>query len=96
MISSETRFAGQCRAELETIADDTFDRLVTVSGDGLVNEMINGIMKRKDCRRFVKAHPIGVIPAGSGNALAASLGVADPLAAALAIIKGSTLFKIYN
>ena len=44
-----------------------------VSGDGLVNEVINGLRQReKD-----DAPPVAPIPAGSGNGLVASLGTSN-------------------
>ncbi|CAG8495612.1 15529_t:CDS:2 [Acaulospora colombiana] len=44
-----------------------YDAIVVVSGDGIVHEVVNGLLSRKD-ESFIKI-PIGVIPAGSGNAL---------------------------
>jgi diacylglycerol kinase family enzyme len=50
-----------------------YDALVVVSGDGLVNEVINGLRQReKD-----DAPPVAPIPAGSGNGLVASLGTSN-------------------
>ena len=49
------------------------DGLVIVSGDGLIYEAINGLMARQDGPAAILALPIGVIPAGSGNALAKQL-----------------------
>ena len=49
-----------------------YDGFVTVSGDGLPHEVINGIMTRTDWEEINKI-PIGAIPGGSGNALIASL-----------------------
>ncbi|KAI1283820.1 Sphingosine kinase 2 [Halotydeus destructor] len=49
-----------------------YDGLVIVSGDGLLYEVINGIMKRDDSDLVIKM-PIGIIPGGSGNALAHSI-----------------------
>jgi len=64
--------------------------IVTVGGDGLLWEVINGLMKREDWEKAIKL-PLGVIPAGTGNALASSLGAyGDPLTAVLYIIKGFT------
>jgi sphingosine kinase len=37
--------------------------IVCVSGDGLLHEVINGIMKRADWKVAIKV-PIGIIPAG--------------------------------
>lgn len=43
--------------------------IVVVSGDGLVHEIINGMMCREDWRTAIQT-PIGQIPAGSANGLA--------------------------
>lgn len=45
---------------------------VVVSGDGLVYELVNTIMKRDDYRELLRL-PISVIPTGSGNGLAYTL-----------------------
>lgn len=39
------------------------DAIVTVSGDGLLWEVINGLMQRKDSLAAIKI-PVGIIPAG--------------------------------
>lgn len=72
-----------------------------MSGDGLLWEVVNGLMQRKDSLHAIKT-PLGIIPAGfvyfsffvscfflgTGNALAASLGsFKDHLTAVLYIIK---------
>ncbi|KAJ7868490.1 ATP-NAD kinase-like domain-containing protein [Mycena leptocephala] len=44
-----------------------YDALVPVSGDGIVNELINGLASRPDARTALRV-PIAPIPAGSGNA----------------------------
>lgn len=46
--------------------------IVVVSGDGLVHEVVNGLMSRADWTEALKI-PIGVIPTGSGNGLAYTL-----------------------
>lgn len=46
--------------------------IVVVSGDGLIHEIINGIMSRADWREAIQI-PIGQIPAGSANGLASSV-----------------------
>ncbi|KAG0457431.1 hypothetical protein HPP92_022271 [Vanilla planifolia] len=63
------------------------DGIICVGGDGIVNEVLNGLLSRTDQKEAISI-PIGIIPAGSDNALAWTvLGVRDPLSAALAIIK---------
>ena len=47
-----------------------FDAIVAASGDGLVHEIINGLMKRPD-REQVGKIPLLSLPVGSANALSA-------------------------
>lgn len=64
-----------------------YDGIITVSGDGLMWEVINGIMLRPDWYKLIKT-PIGIIPAGSGNAMGSYLRSLDYFTAAMNIIKG--------
>ncbi|CAG8638153.1 14622_t:CDS:2 [Funneliformis mosseae] len=48
-----------------------YDAIVTVSGDGIIHEIINGLLSRDDALEI--DIPIGTIPAGSGNALSICL-----------------------
>ncbi|KAL3987333.1 frizzled 5/8 [Sarotherodon galilaeus] len=49
-----------------------WDALVIMSGDGLLFEVINGLMEREDWQEAIQI-PLGILPGGSGNALAASV-----------------------
>ncbi|XP_043090969.1 sphingosine kinase 1 isoform X3 [Puntigrus tetrazona] len=49
-----------------------WDALVILSGDGLLFEVVNGLMDRQDWERAIQT-PLGILPGGSGNALAASV-----------------------
>ncbi|XP_058531718.1 sphingosine kinase 1 [Ochotona princeps] len=49
-----------------------WDALVVMSGDGLMHEVVNGLMERPDWEIAIRK-PLCSLPAGSGNALAASL-----------------------
>ncbi|KAG0188924.1 sphinganine kinase lcb4 [Apophysomyces sp. BC1034] len=74
---------------------DAFDVIVTVSGDGVIHEVINGYLQRPDAREAMRKVPLGVIPGGTGNALSIcllgeKLGF-DPSYTALQIIKGTRL-----
>ncbi|KJE88409.1 diacylglycerol kinase, partial [Capsaspora owczarzaki ATCC 30864] len=71
------------------LALDKFDAIVTVSGDGLLHEMVNGLFSRPDWPEAAKL-PVGIIPCGSGNGLAKSLEIRDIPSATLAAIKGHT------
>jgi len=73
----------------ETIELERIDGIICVSGDGMLFEVINGLMKRRDWERAIQT-PLGIIPAGSGNGLAASIGAVEPLVAAFYIVKGKS------
>lgn len=49
-----------------------WDGIVTVSGDGLLHEVLNGLLDRPDWKEAVKT-PVGILPCGSGNALAGAV-----------------------
>ncbi|KAJ8283842.1 hypothetical protein COCON_G00026920 [Conger conger] len=49
-----------------------WDALVIMSGDGLLFEVVNGLMEREDWETAIQT-PLGILPGGSGNALAASV-----------------------
>ncbi|KAH9617978.1 hypothetical protein KSS87_004107 [Heliosperma pusillum] len=69
-----------------------YDGIVCVSGDGVLVEVINGLLQRYDWETAIKM-PLGVIPAGTGNGVAKSLLdlVGEPCSASyatLAILRG--------
>lgn len=69
-----------------------YDAVVTVSGDGVIHEVMNGFLQRPDAREAMKSVSLGIIPGGTGNALIISLlgekrGF-DPCYTALQVIKG--------
>lgn len=66
-----------------------YDAVVTVSGDGLLHEVVNGLLSRVDWPEAAQ-FPIGIIPCGSGNGLAKSVQVRDLNAAVLNVVKGHT------
>ncbi|XP_024515663.1 sphingoid long-chain bases kinase 1 isoform X1 [Selaginella moellendorffii] len=64
------------------------DGIICVGGDGIVNEVLNGLLSRDNPHRASEV-PIGIIPAGSDNSLVWTvLGIRDPVSAAVAIVKG--------
>lgn len=73
---------------------DTYDALVSFSGDGIVHELLNGLANHKSGkgRKALRETPVVHVPCGSGNALATSLlgpeKVGDVRWAALAALKG--------
>ena len=73
VISTERQFhALEYLGELPELAD-RFDSIVIVSGDGLVYEVLQGIMSRQDWVTVVQKVSIGIIPGGSGNGLAVNV-----------------------
>lgn len=46
-----------------------YDGIVTVSGDGLIHEVVNGLYRRNDCLQLMSSMTIGFIPGGSANGL---------------------------
>ncbi|KAG1368192.1 hypothetical protein COCNU_14G006600 [Cocos nucifera] len=49
-----------------------YDGIVCVSGDGVLVEVVNGLLQREDWDTAIKV-PLGIIPAGTGNGMAKSL-----------------------
>lgn len=72
----ETREPGHAERLAAAAADLGHDRVVAVGGDGTVQEVVNGLMAGSPPGTPPPA--LGVVPAGSGNDLARSLGL--PLA----------------
>lgn len=66
-----------------------------MSGDGIIHEVLNGFLLREDALDALKKVPLGVIPAGTGNALSiCMLGEKagfDPVQTALQVIKGKPM-----
>lgn len=89
----KTTSAGHARTLASTVNFSTCpDGIVCVGGDGIVNEVLNGLLSR-DNQKEALSIPIGIVPAGSDNSLVRTvLGVRDPISAAIAIVKVSMIF----
>lgn len=78
-----TRQAGETTALAKQAVAEGFKQIIAVGGDGTVNEVVNGII----------GAPVefGLIPLGTGNDFARTLGLPkDPLRAAQVILGGVT------
>ncbi len=64
-----------------------YSGVIAVGGDGTLHEVLNGMTING---RQPPSKPVMVIPAGNANGLAASLGIRNPLRAALGIIRALT------
>eukprot|EP00038_Savillea_parva_P001365 m.103508 g.103508 ORF g.103508 m.103508 type:complete len:409 (+) comp10479_c0_seq1:358-1584(+) len=71
----------QAKMEVQDIDLSTIDGLCVLGGDGALQEVITGLMRRPD-REAVSKLPIGVIPTGTANMFASALhtGEADDTA----------------
>jgi sphingosine kinase len=72
-----------------------YDGIMTISGDGLIHESINGAMSRPDKEQLLANMSFGFIPAGTGNGLHKSVSFQFDekegiLSAAFAVAKGKT------
>eukprot|EP00158_Paraphelidium_tribonemae_P004698 Partr_v1_DN26918_c4_g1_i3_m7317 putative sphingosine kinase len=83
----ETERVGHAIEIGATFDHSQYDGVVSVSGDGLFHELVNGIYSRADWHA-VSRLPLGIIPAGSGNALAKSIDCQLPLTATVNVVKG--------
>ena len=92
----ETRVTTRAKEATEIVREADlmrYDGVVVVGGDGTVAEVFQGLRERGD--EASTSTPLGVVPAGSGNALCKSIQHAggepcDPVSCALTIARGHT------
>jgi len=84
----ETRYRGDARGIAVAAAADGRDALLVLSGDGTINEVVNGLMQEAAIRAGPspavagRLPAIGAIPGGNANVFTRDLGVpADPVEA---------------
>lgn len=77
-----TEGPGHAALIAERAAQEGFDPVVAVGGDGTVHEVVNGLMRLEADRR----PRLGIVPIGSGNDFAGGVGVALDPSRALRII----------
>lgn len=68
----QTERQNHARELVQGLSLSEWDGIVTISGDGLLYEVLNGLLARPDWDQAVKM-PLGVLPCGSGNALAGAV-----------------------
>ena len=77
-----TEYAGHAGELLEDIDENLVHAVVVVGGDGTIHEVVNKLVHKKVA--------LGIVPSGSGNDLARSLGVPFNVEGALSrILKGT-------
>uniref|UniRef100_A0A8C1MUA5 Acylglycerol kinase, mitochondrial n=1 Tax=Cyprinus carpio TaxID=7962 RepID=A0A8C1MUA5_CYPCA len=90
----KTDYEGQAKKLMELM--DQTDMLIIAGGDGTLQEVITGLLRRADEETFSKI-PIGFIPLGSSNSLSQSLHLVSDnkvqhiTSATLSILKGETV-----
>ncbi|XVF40585.1 hypothetical protein PTKIN_Ptkin01aG0125700 [Pterospermum kingtungense] len=88
----ETQHQLHAKEVVKTLDLSESDGIVCISGDGILVEVVNGLLEREDWSAAIKM-PIGMVPAGTGNGMVKSLldSVGEPCTASnaiLAVIRG--------
>lgn len=86
----ETQKQGHATTIVNQLPLEKYRGVVCVSGDGLLTEVINGILTRSDFVSACSQLSVGVIPGGSGNGLASTIDCSDPVTATLKILRGKS------
>lgn len=86
LVHHETVSPGGAESFIKQADFTGFTGVIIVGGDGTMHEVINGMLKRKDKQLL----PLGLVPAGTGNAFLQDLKLLDPMAVVRRIISGNT------
>jgi len=68
-----TEYAGHAKEIVQNRDLTNYGGIVTISGDGLMFEVLNGLYRLPSWTHQLEQIPIGIVPGGSGNALNCSL-----------------------
>jgi len=83
-----TEYQGHVKKYAANLDFREYDAFLIISGDGLLFELLNGLYRNVDGPALLRRMQIGILPAGSGNALCGSLGIKSILDGAMQIVKG--------
>ncbi|CAN0852734.1 Sphingosine kinase 1 [Linum grandiflorum] len=88
----ETEHRLHAKEVVSSLELSKYDGIVCVSGDGILVEVVNGLLERQDWKDAIKM-PLGIVPAGTSNGMVKSLLDAagepcTPENAVLAVIRG--------
>ncbi|OUM61555.1 hypothetical protein PIROE2DRAFT_12420 [Piromyces sp. E2] len=86
----ETQYQCHCEEIAYSLNLDNYDGIVSVSGDGLFHELLNGILSRDDWDK-ARYMPIGMISSGTSNALNINFDITSSRHSILNIIKGNEM-----
>lgn len=88
----ETTHRGHAAAIAAAAAADGVGLVVAHGGDGTVNEVVNGLLPPADLRKNVESPLFAVVPGGSANVFARSIGYPrDPVEATHVLLDALTL-----
>jgi diacylglycerol kinase family enzyme len=82
----ETEYSHHATEIAKQLDVTKYQSVVTISGDGVFHEVLNGLLGRKDWERAIKV-PIGTIGSGSANAIGKNTDTRDTRLAVLNILK---------
>ena len=86
-----TTHAGHARAVAHALDLARYSAVATVGGDGILNEVLNGLLTRADWREAAAALPVAPIAGGTGNACGHTLyNSADPRCGVAHVLRGAT------
>ncbi|CAM0906284.1 unnamed protein product [Alopecurus aequalis] len=91
-IMQETKHRLHAQEIAQSLDLRKYDGIVCVSGDGILVEVVNGLLQRDDWNKAIKV-PLGIVPAGTGNGMVQALlhSAGEPFSmsnAVFAIIRG--------
>jgi len=79
----ETRYRGHAVGLASGAAPGGYGLVITLGGDGTVNEAVNGLLRRSQGRSAAEAPALAALPGGSANVFIRALGLPpDPVDAA--------------
>lgn len=84
----ETDRAGAARALARQAVEEGFERLVAAGGDGTLNEVLNGLAPDFD------RVELGLVPTGTGNDLARTLGIPPDPEGAVAVLAAGAVRQL--
>jgi len=78
LIATETTRAGHAADVVKELNLEQYDGILSISGDGLLAEIINALAARPDGEVALRT-PVAILAGGSGNGLAWSTGFGSPV-----------------
>ena len=88
-----TTHSGHARAIAASSPLASYSAIAVVGGDGTLHEVVNGLLSRTD---LPSLPPVGLIPCGTGNAMATDLGTLDVEAACMRVVRGQVCWIDVN